>query len=151
LTLRTKTTDTARLIDNDYECKICDLDCLTASNVNVTFFPGTAISAGETYAIIRNAEITNDAANSNAIDTIASNEFNYVYLHATDTGSDIFIEDTFAATGCNVYANNFKLETDSFSTGVHSSNWYNSGFTNTRNNDDDGGGWTYFEDSLTTV
>ena len=150
-TARIKTIDTSRLIDNDYECKVCDLDSLTADNVSVSFFPGTAISAGETYGIIRNAEINNTVESSYAIDTIASNRFNYHYIHATDSGSSIFIEDTFAAEGCNVYAHNFKLETDQFTSGQQRSNWYNNGFTNTRNDDNDGGQWTYYEDSLTLV
>lgn len=150
ITARIKTIDTQRIIDNDYECSVCDMDSLTATITGNTFYPGTGLSVENPYAILRNCNVTNTANDGTAIESIAQGEFNYAYLHCEET-ADIFCTDTFANAGCNIYANNFKLETGSFTTGTQNSNWYNSGFTNTRNNEDDGGVWTYFEDSLTTV
>ena len=135
-----------RLIDNDYKAEVCDLDTLTADISANTFFPGTD-SVTEGLAIVRNAIITHD--NGQAIDTIALSRFTYHYIHAEDTGSVVWLGDTFAAEGCNVYAHLLDIDTDMLTAGTHDSNFYNSGFENTASIADEFDSLTIYEDSLT--
>lgn len=138
----------ARLIDNDYRASICDLDTLSAEVVSDTFFPGTE-NISEPIAVLRNAAVTTETGHY-GIETIAQGTFNYHLINVSDTGSTIWLEDTFAQTGCNVYAHLFTLSTSAFSSGFHASNWYNDGFENTRTNTDFTN-FTIYDNSLTTV
>lgn len=138
----------AGLIDNDYRASICDLDTLSAEVAGFTFFPGTE-NISEPIAVLRNAAVTTETGHY-GIDTIAQGVYNYHLINVSATGSTIWLEDTFAQTGCNVYAHLFTLSTSAFSSGFHASSWYNDGFENTRTNTDFTN-FTIYDNSLTTV
>jgi len=146
LTARVKTITTQRLIDNDYLAAVCDLDSLTATISEVSFYPGSDVSIVNPLGIIRNCNITNTAGFS--IDTIAQTEFVYNYINCIDSGSTTFLRDSFAGAGCKIYAHNFKLETDAFTEGTFASTFYNNHFNNYSNNSDTSN-VSIIEDSLT--
>lgn len=135
-------TDMPRLIDNDNQCECQDLDCLTATGINLTFFPG--INDQETSInIIRNGTITgNDRAI--AIDTIAQGVMTYHYIHAIETADNMFL-DTFGQAG-NIFETHHSIfNCSEFSSGTFAHTWRNNQHRNFAGSLDGTTAWTIYE------
>jgi hypothetical protein len=147
LTARVETATVQRLIDNDYQAAVCDLDCLDATISGPVFYPGTEVLATNPIAILRNCNVT--STSNSGIETIAQSTFVYHYINCSDLGSATWLEDTFANAGCNFYMHNAKINCDVLSAGTQVSSWYNNGFNNYTNNLIGTDTWSFYEDSLT--
>ena len=146
LTARVETATVQRLIDNDYQAAVCDLDCLDATISGPAFYPGTEVLATNPIAILRNCNVT--STSNSGIETIAQSTFVYHYINCSDLGSATWLEDTFANAGCNFYMHNAKINCDVLSAGTQVSSWYNNGFNNYTNNLIGTDTWSFYEDSL---
>jgi len=147
LTARVETATVQRLIDNDYQAAVCDLDCLDATISGPVFYPGTEVLATNPIAILRNCNVT--STSNSGIETIAQSTFVYHYINCSDLGSATWLEDTFSNAGCIMYMHNAKINCDVLSAGTQVSSWYNNGFNNYTNNLIGTDSWNFYEDSLT--
>lgn len=153
---KVKSVSTQRLIDNDYKPAIMDVDILDAnmtSVYNTTFFPAIDGDVQNATGIVRNANITRESDGQLrwGIESGNAGVYTYHYINVKETDMTLWLNDELGGVGCNVYAHNYKLETDTFSSEYHYCNWYNNGFTNYRNNSDGDGLTTVYHDTLITT